>query len=93
MLICPGGGYRYLAIDKAGTEIAEWLHSLGVPAAVLKYRVPGNRAGAFQDAQRAMGLLRHRAKQWNIDPARIGVIGFSAGGHLAARLSTDYEKW
>jgi acetyl esterase/lipase len=92
VLVCPGGGYRALAFDKEGTEIAEWLRSIGIAAAVLKYRVPQNREGAFQDAQRAMGLLRRRAKQWNIDPKRVGVIGFSAGGHLAARLSTDYAK-
>ncbi|MBN1590180.1 MAG: alpha/beta hydrolase [Pirellulales bacterium] len=92
MLVCPGGGYRLLSFDKEGTEIAEWLRSIGMTAAVLKYRVPSNRAGAFQDAQRAMGLLRQKARQWNIDPARIGVIGFSAGAHLAARLSTDHEK-
>jgi len=92
VLVCPGGGYRYLAMDKEGTEIAQWLNSIGITAAVLKYRVPNNRQGAFQDAQRAMGLLRQRAKKWNIDPARVGVIGFSAGGHLAARLSTGYRS-
>ncbi|NLE37367.1 MAG: alpha/beta hydrolase [Pirellulaceae bacterium] len=91
VLVCPGGGYRILAYDKEGTEIAEWLNSIGITAAVLKYRVPDNRDGALQDAQRAMGLLRHRADAWNLDPNRIGVIGFSAGGHLSARLSTAYR--
>lgn len=92
VLVFPGGGYSILAIDKEGTEIAAWLNSFGITAAVLKYRVPNDRKGAFQDAQRAMRLVRHHAKKWNIDPECIGVIGFSAGGHLAARLSTDYEK-
>ncbi|HBO43024.1 MAG TPA: xylanase [Planctomycetaceae bacterium] len=92
VLVCPGGGYRILAYDKEGTEIAQWLNSIGITAAVLKYRVPDNRDGALQDAQRAMGLLRHRASAWNLDPNRIGVIGFSAGGHLSARLSTAYGE-
>jgi acetyl esterase/lipase len=92
VLVCPGGAYRILAIDKEGTEIAAWLNSIGVAAAVLKYRVPDNREGALQDAQRAMGLLRGAAKDWNIDPGRVGVMGFSAGGHLAARLSTNHQK-
>jgi acetyl esterase/lipase len=92
VLVCPGGAYRILSWDKEGTEVAEWLNSLGVTAAVLKYRVPQNREGAFQDAQRALRLLRHRAKEWKIDSRRIGVLGFSAGGHLSARLSTGYRK-
>lgn len=84
VLICPGGGYSYLAINKEGTEIATWLNSLGVTGIVLKYRVPKNKAGALQDAQRAMALIRSRAAEWNIDPDRLGIMGFSAGGHLAA---------
>jgi acetyl esterase/lipase len=92
VLVCPGGGYRILAFDKEGTEIARWLNSMGLAAAVLKYRVPDNRAGALADAQRALGVLRCRAHEWNIDTGRIGVIGFSAGGHLAARLSNDNKK-
>lgn len=92
VLVCPGGAYRILAMDKEGAEVGAWLNSFGVAAAVLKYRVPDNRNGALQDAQRAMGLLRGGAKTWNLDPGRVGALGFSAGGHLAARLSTNYEK-
>jgi|GEM_PF-44524 len=91
ILVCPGGGYRILAIDKEGSEVAEWLNRFGVTAVVLKYRVPDNREGAFQDVQRAMRLIRSQAEAWNIDPHRVGVIGFSAGGHLSARLSTGYQ--
>ncbi len=90
VLVCPGGGYRILAIDLEGTEIAEWLNSIGFSAAVLKYTVPDNRPAALQDVQRAMRLIRAKNKEWGIDPNRLGVIGFSAGGHLAARLSTSY---
>jgi acetyl esterase/lipase len=90
VLIMPGGGYGILAYDKEGTEIAQWLNSIGVTGIVLKYRVPKNKDGAFMDAQRAMGLIRQNAKQWGVDSSRIGVIGFSAGGNLAARLSTNY---
>lgn len=91
VLVCPGGGYNILAIDLEGTEIAEWLNSIGITAVVLKYRVPDNRSGAFEDVQRAMALIRHHAADWNIDPDRVGVIGFSAGGNLAARLSTNFQ--
>ena len=91
VMVCPGGGYKVLAIDLEGTEIAEWLNSIGVAAVVLKYSVPDNRDGALQDAQRAMGLIRFRCKEWNIDPDRLGVMGFSAGGHLSASLSTTYK--
>lgn len=92
VLVCPGGGYKILAYNKEGTEVATWLNSIGVSAAVLKYSVPDNRDGALQDVQRAMGILRQRAKEWNIDPERVGVLGFSAGGHLSARLSTNYQQ-
>ena len=78
VLVLPGGGYNILAIDLEGTEIAEWLNSIGYAAAVLKYRVPGNREGALMDAQRAMGLLRHNARM-GLDARRMGVLGFSAG--------------
>ncbi len=91
MIICPGGGYGKLAMNKEGSEIAAWLNSLGITAIVLKYRVPNNRAGAFQDAQRAMRLVRAHHSDWNIDPHRIGIIGFSAGGHLAAVLSASQD--
>ncbi len=92
VLVFPGGGFTILAMDLEGTEIAEWLNSRGITAAVLKYRVPLNREGAFEDAQRAMSLLRHRAESLGIDPEKIGVIGFSAGGSLAGTLCTNYEK-
>jgi acetyl esterase/lipase len=88
VIICPGGGYAILAFDKEGTEVAAWLNSLGITGIVLKYRVPGNQDGAFQDVQRAIRLVRHRAPEWNIARDRVGVMGFSAGGHLGARLST-----
>jgi len=97
VVIFPGGGYHILAYDLEGTEVAEWLNSIGVTAVLLKYRVPkpnGEPAPIepLQDAQRALSLVRSRAAEWNIDPARIGVLGFSAGGHLAARLSTNYDE-
>ncbi len=97
VLVCPGGAYRILAMDLEGTEICEWLNSIGVTGVLLKYRVP-ERPGpekhqaAFQDGQRALGLLRHNAANWGLDPKRIGVLGFSAGGHLAATLSNNFEQ-
>lgn len=91
VVVCPGGGYHILAMNLEGTEIAEWLNTLGVTAFVLKYRVPKNRTGALQDVQRAMRLVRANAANWQVDPKRVGVIGFSAGGHLCARLSTGYN--
>jgi acetyl esterase/lipase len=92
MIVCPGGGYGYTVIDKEGTEIAGWLNSAGISALVLKYRTPNNRAGALQDAQRALSLARERAAEWNIDPQRLGIIGFSAGGNLAAKASAPLEE-
>ena len=92
VIICPGGGYGILAYNKEGTEIATWFNSIGITGIVLKYRVPGNQDGAFQDIQRAMRLVRRRATDWNISPTQVGVMGFSAGGHLSARLSTNWEK-
>ena len=92
VIICPGGAYSILAYNKEGTEIAAWLNSIGITGIVLKYRVPGNQDGAFHDVQRALRLVRHNAGAWNISPGRIGVMGFSAGGHLAARLSTNADK-
>lgn len=95
MLVCPGGGYNILASDLEGTEVCEWLNSIGVTAVLLKYRVPRREgrekhAAPLQDAQRAMGLVRQRAAELGIDPERIGVLGFSAGGHLAAALSNNH---
>ena len=88
VIVCPGGGYGILAYDKEGTEVAAWLNSIGVTGVVLKYRVPKNQEGAFQDIQRAVRLVRQRSAEWNIAPDHVGAMGFSAGGHLAARLST-----
>ena len=96
VLVFPGGAYRILALDLEGTEICEWLNSLGMTAVLVKYRVPA-RNGAprhqapLQDAQRAIGTVRSRARELRIDPARIGAIGFSAGAHLAAAASTNFE--
>jgi acetyl esterase/lipase len=97
VVICPGGGYSILAFNKEGTEVAEWLNSIGVAAFVLKYRVPARKGrerhdAPLQDAQRALGIVRQRAKEWQIDPDRIGILGFSAGGHLAATLSNQNPK-
>ncbi|MEJ2545601.1 MAG: alpha/beta hydrolase [Calditrichaceae bacterium] len=92
VLIFPGGAYKYLAINKEGTDVANWLNSIGITAVLVKYTVPENREAAFRDGQRAIRLVRYHAKEWNIDPNRIGVIGFSAGGHLATRLSTDFKR-
>jgi len=97
IVVFPGGGYSILAIDLEGTEVCDWLNEKGINCVLLKYRVPGTgpypkSAAALQDAQRALGLVRLHAAEWNIDPQRIGVLGFSAGGHLAAAISTHFEK-
>lgn len=90
VLICPGGGYNVLAVNKEGYEIAEWLNGLGYAAFVLEYRVPKKREGALQDAQRAMRMIRGNREQWGIDADKIGILGFSAGGNLSARLSVHH---
>ena len=92
VIVCPGGGYRILAYDKEGTEIAAWLNKLGFAAFVLQYRIPDKKEGALQDVQRALRIVRSVAKEWNIDPGKIGVMGFSAGGSLSARASTLFNK-
>ena len=97
VVVCPGGGYHILAMDLEGTEVAQWLNSIGTTAVLLKYRVPARPgrerfAAPLQDAQRAIGLVRHRASEWGINPKRIGVMGFSAGAHLSAVASTAYQK-
>ena len=89
VILCPGGGYNYLVTTKI-TPIAKWLNRNGITAFVLRYRVPKKRKEAFQDIQRAVRIVRSRASKWNIDPRRIGVMGSSAGGHLAARVSTGF---
>lgn len=92
VIVCPGGGYNYTVMDKEGTEIAAWLNSKGFSALVLKYRTPKNREGALQDLQRSLSLVRARAGEWKIDPKRVGVIGFSAGGNVAAKASTRFDE-
>lgn len=107
VIVFPGGGYHVLAIDLEGSEICDWLNSRGITAVLLKYRVPNTgphwddvckchkdaRAPmALQDAQRAVSLVRANAAEWHVDPHRIGVIGFSAGGHLVADVSTHFAK-
>lgn len=96
VVVFPGGGYRILAIDLEGTEVCRWLNSFGVTCVLLKYRVPNSgpypkSPQALEDAQRAMGMVRARAADWRIDPHRVGVLGFSAGGYLVAALSTHYD--
>jgi acetyl esterase/lipase len=96
VIICPGGGYSYLVMNQEGTEIAEAFTKKGVAAFVLKYRLPNDKImpnktiGPLQDAQQAIKLVRERAGEWDIDTAKIGIIGFSAGGHLAATASTHF---
>jgi len=92
IIICPGGGYKILAIDKEGYEIAQWLNTLGFTAFVLQYRVPNKQKGALNDIQRAIRIVRNQAENYKIDPEKIGVLGFSAGGSLAARASTNFNK-
>ncbi|HEA28409.1 MAG TPA: alpha/beta hydrolase [Leeuwenhoekiella sp.] len=97
VVICPGGGYGHLAIDKEGFKIAEWFNERGITAFVLKYRLPSDlimddkTIGPLQDAQQAIRLVRKNAKQYSIDTTKIGIMGFSAGGHLASTLSTHYN--
>jgi acetyl esterase/lipase len=100
VLVCPGGGYSILAWDLEGEEVAHWLNSIGVTGIVLKYRVPrrpgqpGDQPpiGPLQDAQRALSLVRSKATEWGIDPNRVGMLGFSAGGHLTASAATNFDK-
>lgn len=107
VVVFPGGGFEGLAIDLEGTEICEWLASQGITGILLKYRVPNSgphrnkkcncedypqAPTALEDAQRAMGLVRLNAKKWNINPNKIGVIGFSAGGYMVADISTHFKK-
>lgn len=102
VVVFPGGGYQVLAMDLEGTEVADWLTSRGITCVLLKYRVPGDglrpKSGpypdspmALEDAQRTMGLVRFHAAEWHIDPHKLGVLGFSAGGHLVAAVSTHFE--
>ena len=97
VVVFPGGGYSILAMNLEGTEVCDWLNSIGVNCLLLKYRVPGSgpypkSSAALQDAQRVIGMVRLHAGEWGIDPKRVGVLGFSAGGHLAAAISTHYDE-
>lgn len=97
ILVFPGGGYQILSVDLEGTEVCDWLNGIGVTCVLVKYRVPDTgpypkSAAALQDAQRAIGLVREHAAEWGIDPHRVGVMGFSAGAHLSAAVSTHYDQ-
>jgi acetyl esterase/lipase len=107
IIVFPGGGYQILAIDLEGTEVCDWLTSIGVTCVLLKYRVPNagptwnqpcgcdldtRSSMALEDAQRTIGLVRFHAAEWHIDPHKIGVLGFSAGGHLVASVSTHFDR-
>lgn len=105
VVVFPGGGYQALAMSGEGTDVCDWLNSRGIACVLLKYRVPDSgptmKNGrtfypevqtALQDAQRTIGLVRQRAHEWKIDPHKVGVIGFSAGGHLAAAVSTHFAQ-
>jgi acetyl esterase/lipase len=107
IVVFPGGGYQILAIDLEGTEVCDWLTSRGITCVLLKYRVPHSGPSwqrdcnclinpkpqpALQDAQRALGIVRLHAAEWRIDPHKVGVLGFSAGGHLVAAISNDYPR-
>ena len=107
VVVFPGGGYQTLAIDLEGTEVCDWLTSKGITCVLLKYRVPDSGPAwhddckcyihpkaptALQDAQRTVGLVRFHAAEWHIDPHKIGVLGFSAGGHMVADVSTHFEQ-
>jgi acetyl esterase/lipase len=93
MVVCPGGGYAHLAVDHEGKQIAEWLNQHGVKAFVLKYRLAPryHQPAPMQDVQRALRTVRANAKEWGVDPKRIGVWGFSAGGHLASTAGTHFD--
>lgn len=92
VVICPGGGYGILAWNHEGVEVAHWLKDQGFTAIILKYRVPEQRTAALADAQRAIRYVRANAKKLNVDPAKIGIMGFSAGANLAVRAATNWRK-
>jgi len=98
IIVCPGGGYVHLSMIKEGADVAKKFAEIGVTAFVLTYRLPSDQImtdktiGPLQDAQRAIQLVRERAAEWGIDPAKVGIIGFSAGGHLASTAGTHFEK-
>ena len=96
VIVCPGGGYTHLAMTHEGTDVAKWLNSLGITAFLLKYRLPSDETmvdktiGSLQDAQRAIQLVRQRAGEWGVDVSKVGILGFSAGGHLASTAGTHF---
>ena len=96
VIICPGGGYSHLAMTHEGADVAKWLNSLGITAFLLKYRLPSDETmvdktiGPLQDAQRAIQLVRQRAGEWGVDAGKVGILGFSAGGHLASTAGTHF---
>jgi len=98
VIVCPGGGYGVLVIDREGYRVAKELNKAGIAAFVLKYRLPSDRimqdkaVGPLQDAQQAIKAVREKAREWQVDPSRIGIMGFSAGGHLAATAGTHYDS-
>jgi acetyl esterase/lipase len=98
VIICPGGGYWGLAIQHEGEQVARWFNGFGISAFVLKYRLPdtaimmNKSIGPMEDGQEAIRLVRRHAEEWNIDPGKIGIMGFSAGGHLASTLSTHFNE-
>jgi len=100
MLICPGGGYHNLGWDVEGEEVAAWLNSIGMTGVIVKYRCPRRAGdvkgepplGPLMDAQRAVSLVRSRAAEWGIDPRKVGIVGFSAGGHLAGATATNFDR-
>lgn len=98
IVICPGGGYGFLAVESEGAEVARKFNEIGITAFVLKYRLPSDKVmsdksiGPLQDAQRAVQLVRERSKEWGLNPAKIGIIGFSAGGHVASTAGTHFNK-
>lgn len=103
VVVLPGGGYKILAMDLEGTEVCNWLTSRGITCVLLKYRVPAPKSApnwgaypessmALEDTQRTLGLVRFHAADWHIDPHKVGVLGFSAGGHLVAAISTHFKQ-
>ncbi|WP_422925317.1 alpha/beta hydrolase [Singulisphaera sp. PoT] len=94
VVVCPGGGYGFLATEHEGKHVADWLNSLGVTAVVLKYRLAPkyHHPAMIEDAQRAIRTVRANAKEWKLDPKRVGILGFSAGGHLASTAATHFDK-
>lgn len=97
VIVCPGGGYNILAYEHEGTQVCEWLNNLGITGVLLKYRVPRRKnrpphEAPLQDLQRAIGLVRENAKKWKINPNKVGVLGFSAGGNLAMMALTSFEE-